>query len=516
MKKFFNIAGPCIPGEHYMLPAQARLKELHGLIEQGQYYVIHAARQSGKTTLLLDLVKQLNETGTYHAAYCSLESVQGITDPREGIPAILAVLANALRNSPSLRDYSFGDGVKELPFAAQLNQALADFCAALKKPLILMFDEADCLSNGTLIAFLRQLREGFISRSLAPFVHSVALVGMRNIRDYKGTLRDDQDTLGSASPFNIVKRSLTLRNFTPDELTELYSQHTAETGQEIGDAVVDRVFHFTQGQPWLVNAIAAEIIEVILEHDTKRKILPDHVDTASQNLVVRRDTHIDSLLERLKEERVRRIIEPMILGKELAIDYLSDDCQYCLDLGLIENHQGVLQPSNPIYAEVIGRTLSHNAQYSLDVNYINRWLSNDGIDMNALLQEFQQFWRENSDVWMQKFDYREAAPHLILQAFLQRVVNGGASISREFATGRKRLDLCVTYNDRKYPIELKLHYGPKTEPDGLRQLADYMDTLGCTEGWLIIFDRDSEAPWDEKIHWRTETLKDRIIHVLGC
>ncbi len=516
MKKFFNIAGPCIPGEHYMLPAQARLGELHGLIEQGQYFVIHAARQSGKTTLLLDLVKQLNEDGTYHAAYCSLESVQGITDPKEGIPAIVAILSNALRNTPALRGCSFGESVKALPFAAQLNQSLAELCASLDKPLVLMFDEVDCLNNGTLISFLRQLREGFVSRSMAPFVHSVALVGMRNIRDYKATLRKDQDTLGSASPFNIVKRSLTLRNFTPDEVTTLYAQYSAETGQDFGPAVVDRVFHFTQGQPWLVNAIAAEIIETILQHDTTQKILPEHVDTAAQNLVVRRDTHIDSLLERLKEERVRRIIEPIIVGAEGRIKRQSDDYEYVRDLGMTREDDGVIKPANPIYAEVISRALNYDAQQDLSPDFINRWISDAGIDMNALLQAFQEFWRENSDVWVERFDYREAAPHLVLTAFLQRVINGGGRIIREYAAGRKRLDLCVVYENQKYPLELKLHYGPKTEPDGLTQLADYMDTLGVEEGWLIIFDRDSEKTWDERIGWRTDEQNGRVIHVIGC
>ncbi|MDR1974028.1 MAG: ATP-binding protein, partial [Bacteroidales bacterium] len=84
MNKYFNVAGPCIPGVHYMIPAFERLTEVIPLIEYGQYYVIHAARQSGKTTFLLDVTKKLNEEGKYYALYCSLESVQDVKDPEKG------------------------------------------------------------------------------------------------------------------------------------------------------------------------------------------------------------------------------------------------------------------------------------------------------------------------------------------------------------------------------------------------------------------------------------------------
>ncbi|GHT00639.1 hypothetical protein FACS1894139_15420 [Planctomycetales bacterium] len=95
---FFNVAGPCVPGSHYMIDASRRLgKEVHALIDDAQYFVIHAARQSGKTTLLQDLVRNLHG-GDYYALYCSLESVQGIIDPHDGIPAIVRGIGYALEN----------------------------------------------------------------------------------------------------------------------------------------------------------------------------------------------------------------------------------------------------------------------------------------------------------------------------------------------------------------------------------------------------------------------------------
>jgi hypothetical protein len=204
----------------------------------------------------------------------------------------------------------------------------------------------------------------------------------------------------------------------------------------------------------------------------------------------------------------------------LNVDKQSDDYHYVRDLGLIRDIPGGFEPSNPIYAEVIVRTLSYNTQDALsDSSYpyrMPRYLKGGVIDMTYLLEDFQTFWRENSESWFERYDYKEAAPHLILQAFLQRVVNGGGTIAREMAAGRNRLDLCVEFERRKYPIELKLRRGDRTEREGLEQLARYMDTFGCGEGWLVIFDRRPDVKWDDKIYLRTETVDGKTIVVAGC
>ncbi|MDR1065235.1 MAG: hypothetical protein LBL25_02580, partial [Oscillospiraceae bacterium] len=226
----------------------------------------------------------------------------------------------------------------------------------------------------------------------------------------------------------------------------------------------------------------------------------------------------DSLLERLKEERVRKVIEPIILG-ESYIDQLSDDYLYVRDLGLISEADKQLKPANPIYAEVIARTLTYNMQNVLarDNNsyQLPRYMKNGRIDMDYLMRDFQQFWRENSDIWVKRFDYNEAAPHLILMAFLQRVINGGGQILREMAAGRGRLDLCIVYDGEKYPIELKLRRGEKSRTQGIEQTLRYMDVYGAREGWLAIFDRDTDAVWDDKIYMEKETFDGRTVTIVG-
>jgi hypothetical protein len=516
--RYFNVAGPCNKAKHYMIEAASRLSGVERLIDMEQYFVIHAARQSGKTTYLKDLAQRLNASGGYYALYCSLEIAQGIIDPKDGIPSIVKKIKYAVDMSDIPSKNGFAENADYTDYANVLNKELSLFCKQLDKPLVILFDEADCLSEGTLITFLRQLRDGYVNRAEIPFVHSLALVGMRNIRDFKARIRPDSDTLGSASPFNIVAKSLTLKNFTQDEIHALYKQHTDETGQIFEDGAVELIHEQTQGQPWLVNAIAREVIEEQLGGDYTPAITPEMVEKAIQNIILRRDTHIDSLLERLKEERVRRVIEPIIVGDVIS-NRSSDDFRYVVDLGLITDTEERLGPANPIYSEIIARVLSNDVQQTIaqgDNDYhMPHYIKDGRIDMDHLMRDFQQFWRENSDIWLERFDYKEAAPHMILMAFLQRVINGGGQIIREMAAGRGRIDLCVVYNGEKYPIEIKLLRGEKTRTQGIEQTLRYMDVYSATAGWLAIFDRDPGKSWDEKIYIEKETVGGKTVTVVG-
>jgi type II secretory pathway predicted ATPase ExeA len=501
-----------------MIDAFSRLNGVEQLIDMKQYFVIHAARQSGKTTYLQDLTRRLNDDGNYYALYCSLEKMQVVGNEEKGIPAIVRKIRNVLRFSNIPHKETFAENAEYEDYTSVLNTELTLFCIKLDKPLVVLFDEVDCLSEGTLISFMRQLRNGYNDRSITPFVHSIALVGMRNIRDYKAKIRPESESLGSASPFNIVTKAMTLKNFTKEEITMLYRQHTDDTGQIFEQEAIDLIEEQTQGQPWLVNAIVREVIVEMLQSDYTRPVTASLVYEAIQTIIIRRDTHIDSLLERLKEERVRSVIEPMLTGEDY-FERLSDDYQYVTDLGLIKSIGGKIQPANPIYGEVIARTLSYDAQEKITQKQpdatLPRYLKEGKMDMDFLMQDFQQFWRENSAIWIEKFHYREAAPHLILMAFLQRIINGGGYIIRDMGAGTGRTDLCLVYKNQKYPIELKIRRGDKSVEKGIDQTIRYMDTFGCSEGWLAVFDQRPKLSWNKKIFIKKETINGKTVTVVG-
>ena len=513
MEKCFNIAGPCFPDEHYMLPALERLPGIVRIVEQKSYFVLHAARQSGKTTVLLALVEEINKKGAMNALYFTVESVQRFTDPRDGIPRIVERMRSALLVNPLFKAFAASDAAK----TDNVREFLGGAAAASAKPLVVFFDEVDCLSDDTLITFLRQLRDGYITRRASPFPASIALVGMRDIRDYKARIRPDGQTLGSASPFNIIKRDLTMANFGRNDIARLYAQHTEATGQVFCDGVVDKVYEYTLGQPWLVNALAEECVEVIHDYRYGEPITVDDVLAAKEKLIRARGTHVDSLMERLKEPRVRRVVEPVILGKMQGAPRNDDDYRYVLDLGILrEDGKGSLVPGNPMYAEIMLRYLTFDEQENFKMRYGTPfWLKADGsLDMPALMAEFQRFWRENSGADREVYGYNEATPHLVMMGYLQRVVNGGGRIAREMALGSKRLDLCVEFGKFRYAVELKMrrNFSPTESP---AQLAGYLDTLGLPEGWMAVFDEDMSKPWDEKIYTRDVTVDGKTIHVIG-
>jgi hypothetical protein len=387
------------------------------------------------------------------------------------------------------------------------------------KPLVVLFDEVDVLQGGALISFLRQLRDGFAERGVGKFPVSIALVGMRDLKDYSAAAKGGVP-VNPGSPFNIKEDSALVSNFTKEDVARLFAQRTAETGQGIETDALDYVWEQTRGQPWIVNNLFMRATMQILRDDDYRTLTLAHIEQARQQMILARETHLDSLVYRLEDRSVRKVMETLMSGEPDLKLAESDGFRLCLDLGLVVKERGALQVANPIYREALARQMSYGQQMAIP-NTDFRWQKPDGgLDMDALLKEFQKFWRRNSEVWEQRSDYTEAFPHLLLQAFLQRVLNGGGRIEREYAAGRGRMDLYVEYAGRGFIIEIKLIHAYDDPAivleEGLEQIVRYRDKMGGTApSYLVIFDRRDpakKAPWSERISW---TQTDGIT-VVGC
>ena len=189
-----------------------------------------------------------------------------------------------------------------------------------------------------------------------------------------------------------------------------------------------------------------------------------------------------------------------------------------LDLGLLVSEDGVLVPANPMYAEIIGRYLSWGTQQNVRMLVPEApWAKDDGLDMAGLMAAFQEFWRENADEASVPFQYREAYPQLVLQAFLQRVINGGGEIIREMALGKKAMDLGVLFRGAKYAVECKkVSFYERSHEKAYDQVCGYMDRLGVDEGWLVVFDPDISKPWEGKIYSKNLPWQGKTIHLVGC
>jgi hypothetical protein len=492
MVRCFNTAGPCQDDIHYMLPPTRRLPTLERLIGQRSYFVLHAPRQVGKTTAMIALAQQLTATGQYTSALVSVEAGAALgNDIVAAEQAILNTWQSALRFwlPPDLQPPDWGN----LPVGGRIAQALSLWVHVSPRPIVLFIDEIDSLQDASLINVLRQLRDGYPRRPRG-FPQSIGLIGLRDVQDYK-MASGGSDRLNTASPFNVKVESLVLRDFTAGEVAELYQQHTQETGQVFTEGAIDRVFELTQGQPWLVNAIARQLTEVIAP-DVTVNITTNLVETAKEELIRRNDTHLDSLGKRLEEDRVKAIIEPMLAGTPLG-NVPSDDIQFLIDLGLCKmDVQGGLVIANPIYREVLPRMLTVTPSAALP-QIAPSWLTPTGaLDTDKLLQTFLDFWLQHGEPLLKSTAYPEIAPHLVLMAFLSRVVNGGGTLEREYAIGRDRMDLCLRYGNVILGIELKVWRTHQADPlaKGLAQLDSYLARLHQDTGWLIMFDRRSNAP----------------------
>ncbi len=413
---------------------------------------------------------------------------------------------------------------------------LSLWAEASEKPIVLLIDEIDSLIGDTLVSVLRQLRSGYAKRPKS-FPQSIVLCGVRDIRDYRLYVGDKAMVTGG-SAFNIKAKSLRMGDFNRKETLRVYNQHTEETNQSFTDGALSKAWDLTQGQPWLVNALGYETcFEMKKGRDRDKPITREMVLEAKENLILRRETHLDQLIHKLNEPRIKRVIEPILAGETEPENIPSDDITYAYDIGLIKT-QGQLKIANPIYQEVIPRELTYSTQ--LTISQESAWYIEQGkLNIDKLLSAFQQFFREHSESWVERFDYKEAGPQLLLQAFLQRIINSGGRIEREYGLGKKRTDLLIIWphqqvensdykeitnplevwsseQTQKVVIELKILYKSleSTLLEGLEQTWNYMDKCASKDGHLVIFDR-SKKPWEEKIFKQEEIYRGQKITVWG-
>ncbi|TYT75814.1 AAA family ATPase [Desulfobotulus mexicanus] len=518
MAKFFNNAGPVKADMNYHIDPLTRIDwdEVYDLILQQRYFILHAPRQTGKTSSLIAMMHALNKKEDFTALYVNIEGAQAArNDVDAGINEVIGALASAA--SVYLEDDRPSAMLEEVRKQRKMQGALAELLTRwsqmLEKPLVLMLDEVDSLVGDTLISLLRQIRSGYDRRPKA-FPQSLILCGVRDIRDYRiHTSHNEIITGGSA--FNIKAASLRLGNFTEDECKDLWLQHTKETGQIFDEKIFPELWEDTKGQPWLVNALAHELTWNNKEaRDRTKPLFLEDYFAARERLIQSRQTHLDQLTDKLREPRVHKVISALLSTDQTELLMPRDDMDYVEDLGLIHRKPHI-NISNRIYREIIPRELTVVTQDTMIQKSIWYTKEDSSLDMEKLLLAFQQFFRENSESWIERFDYKEAGPQLLMQTFLQRIINGGGRVNREYGLGSRRTDLFLEWPldkekgffgpVQRVVIELKiLRKGlENTIKEGLEQTADYADKTGAGEAHLVIFNRNPQIPWEEKVWNKT-------------
>ena len=525
----FNTAGPVRPEDHYCVPPLDRinLDEVLSLVRGKRYFVLHAPRQTGKTSALLALRDLLNgpSAGRYRCAYINVEPAQTAReDVGQAMGAIASEIAREARNT--LGDPRTAEAADRFDTTARPHAALGTlldiWSRAAPSPLVLLIDEIDAMVGDSLVSVLRQLRAGYAHRPAA-FPQSVVLCGVRDVRDYRIHASSEKEVITGGSAFNIKAKSLRLGDFTRAEVSNLLGQHTTATGQEFASEAIEAIWGQTRGQPWLVNALAREMCFAAGAPRALGDPLSEHdVFEAREKLILRRETHLDQLADKLREPRVRRVVEPLLSGGD--DEYSDRDREYVRDLGLVAP-DAPLRFANAIYGEVVPRELTRVLQDRIRQRpawYVD---ASGRLDLEGLLAAFQDFFRQNSEHWIRRAQYTEAGPQLVLQAFLHRVVNGRGRIEREYALGSRRVDLLVVWpggdgSVERFVVECKLvkegWSAARAIERGLEQTAAYMDTSGAAAGHLVVFDLREGRSWTDRVYRERRVWKGTRITVWGA
>ena len=445
------------PRDHYCIPPLERvnLAEILELVRDKRYFVLHAPRQTGKTSILLALQDLLNggSAGQYRCVYVNVEPAQAAGENVEH--AMRAILSRLASRAHSLGD-TFLHGVWSDVLAKSgahdaLGESLTRWCMADSRPLVVLIDEIDTLVGDSLISVLRQLRAGYDLRP-GSFPQSVVLCGVRDVRDYRIRSGSGYTAVAGGSAFNIKAASLRIGDFTRTEVRALLAAaHRGDrSGVHPGGSGQGVETDSGPAHGWSMPSVREPASTPRPDGTVPARSTDDDILEAQERLILSRQTHLDQLADKLQEDRVRRVVEPLLSGGDER-PFSTRDLEYVRDLGLVAR-DNPLRIANPVYAEVVPRELTYATQAGL-VQDTTRYVDSEGrLDVDKLLGAFQSFFREHSEHWLGRFDYAEAGPQLLLQAFLQRVANGGGRIEREYGLGRGRTDLSARVAPQRYLV----------------------------------------------------------------
>jgi hypothetical protein len=489
MRKF-NITGSIIPEEHYYVDRRPQIEKLTALVEEKTYFVINRPRQFGKTTLLNFLAQHLQATGQYAPALISFQSLAQRADISEA--EFYAEVAKLLLEELTVAHTLSIPAPNAISRRSEFFDWLREICQNRK--LVLLIDEIDAMPETVVIGFLANLREMYLQRSRRPrrggAPHAVTLAGVHDIKNLKARYRDETQTIGSGSPFNIAI-DYALPPFSLENIRQYYLQHTQETGQEFDERVFARVHHVTSGHPWLVSVLAKTLVEE-LAPDRRQKIRLPHVEKAIQELIDSRNANFESLFKNARHPKLFHIVLDLLQGKQRRFNIQNDGIDLGVTYGVFSAKNRQLILANSIYAQVLYQHFEEELE-EWDVSGLvssNRVIDAAGqLDFAQVLEKFQVFMKAKGAAVKKNRSFKEATGQLLLLSYLDLLVNGKGWTFKEVQSGEGRIDVMCCYGQQKEIVELKLWYGERKYEEGLEQLAKYLESESLDHGWLIVFDR---------------------------
>jgi hypothetical protein len=496
MPRRFNTAGPNDSARHSTISARSRVPALRDIIEQGRYFVLHAPRQMGKTTLLLDLAAEINREKSHVAAVVSLE-------PGAAFPTVDAAelamldswrydLAAYLPSDVSVPRWP------EAPPGNRIGAALSAFAQDCARPLVLFFDGFDTLSREVRMSVIRQIRAGKPRRPHG-FPWSIGFASLRDPRELDHSYTQTPPSSSTpTSSMSLDAEVIPLAALSREHVGEMCESLAEQLSETVLPTAADRVFDHTQGVPFFVGSILQRVLEMFEQR--KGSITAADVDKARDALVERRGGVLDEGVDRMRDARFKAMLEQV--GAGTLRDLSSDEARIAVDLGIIhERSDSSVHYTNSIWRMVVTRQLP-STKSSIFTTDKPAWVRPDGrLDPEKLLETFLEFWRRHGDQILAGATYGELSP-LVLTAFLNGIVKNGGLIEREYALGRGRMDVCIRQGGSAVALVVKVRRERDADPvvEGLAQVDASLARHGIEDGWLVIFDRRKGlAPVSQRI-----------------
>ncbi|MDM8532363.1 AAA family ATPase [Anaerolineales bacterium HSG25] len=512
MQKRFNDTGVCIPKRHYMVDTTSKLEQVIQLVDWGEYFTINRPRQFGKTTTLFLLDKALNRLDAYLSLRISFEGIDDQTHQNDKafINEFLILLAQRLSflGWPDL-----SDTIEQTRLTVTTLPELSRFISKLvqlspEKQWVLMIDEVDKSSNNQLfLDFLGLLRNKYLNRDdgEATF-QSVILAGVHDIKTLKQKIRPDGSG-GYNSPWNIAVDFKVDLSFSAPEIETMLTQYGQEKAAEINIAsVAERLYYYSSGYPYLVSKLCKFIDEDILPPRADKNWSLADVETAFAMIVGQAytTTLFDSLTKNLEnnEELYDLVFQIVINGERITFTIANPIINLAHLYGIIvPSSRGHCQIHNRIFEQrIYDYMLSKFIQKKhSEVNRFGgpNFYTANGLDMPLILQRFQAFMKEHYSDRDTRFIEREG--RLLFLAYLRSIINGiGFDFKEPNVSHERRMDLVITYQNKRYVVELKIWRGQQYHEEGLDQLSDYLDSYSLKEGYLLIYDFNKSKTYREE------------------
>jgi len=496
----FSSYGPLNTRLHYYAPRKALIERaLTQLLgespaEGGHYITVWAPRQTGKTWVMQQVLLSLRNDPQFQGFDIAVIPLEHLKMQSQ-VDKVVQEISQKIGSQLGLENVT----------ANALDQFDNLFKKdRLKKPLILILDEFDALSEEAISGIVSVFRNIYISRQYQvdrPIrerdyqLHSVALVGVRAVLGVENV---------SGSPFN-VQRSLHIPNLTFAEVAEIFKWYESESGQTIEPAVIERLYYETQGQPGLTCWFGELLTETYNRDPQKPITLDNFAEVFAMALNVLPNSNILNIISKARQAPYKQLVLEMFRTDErLPFQYDDQRINFLYLNGVIdweqeETLEHYLKFANPFLQKRLFNYFSNDlfpnmGQLHAPFENLEDTITAEGLNIKNLMRRYEGYLKQNRS-WLlkdapRKTDLRiyEAVYHFNLYMYLVTFLrNRQGRVYPEFPTGNGKIDLIIQYANQMYGLELKSYSSEFAYQAALKQAARYGQQLQLAEIWLIFF-----------------------------